>query len=456
MQDIDAHLNGGLPAHDVEQLETYWKVCPLLKSSLFIPHATRLGYFALACAPDAIRETVNANKDFRHQAALFTESFAAWCNLHRSRLYGLKSGHAPKRLIEKLSSSLLEIFKQDRSLVDAYDVYDCLMNYWSETMQDDCYLIASDGWKAELYTPQPASKSKDNKVKKAKKAATPEDVVCDLLPVPIVIDEYFPEMKSCILAAEEVLNDNETKLSELLDEYEGYFDTDNFPDKKLNDTNVKKRIKTLDKVKDAEELDALNQYLKYKEDITATKRLIKELKYKLLTALLVRYADFAEDEIKRLVIEKKWFATLSTLLDSEMQRIVQQLTTKVVALAERYAETLPQIDLALADLEAKVAGHLKKWGLKKINRIMGYLEQLISSGIFLTLKQKYDQGYNISKNELRTLIESCKRSHEQGVDTLPMLSEEQKRQRKHLFSKAADATKDYVEQCLRDENRLDE
>lgn len=366
LQDIDAHLNGGLPAHDVEQLETYWKICPSLKSDLFVPHATRSGYFALACAQDAIRETVNANKDFRHQTALFTESFAAWSNQHRSRLYELKPGHAPKRLIEELSSSLLEIFKQDRSLVDAYDVYDCLMNYWSETMQDDCYLIASDGWKAELYTPQPASKSKDNKVRKAKKAATPEDVVCDLLPVPIVIDEYFPEMKSCILAAEEVLNDNETKLSELLNEHEDYFDTDNFADKKLNDTNVKKRIKTLDKVKDAEELDTLNQYLKYKEDITATKRLIRELKYKLLTALLVRYADFTEDEIKRLVIEKKWFAALSTRLDGEMQRIVQQLTTKVIALAERYAETLPQIDLALADLEAKVAGHLKRMGFAAV------------------------------------------------------------------------------------------
>lgn len=242
---------------------------------------------------------------FPASGGTFTESFVAWCNQHRSRLYELKPGHAPKRLIEELSSSLLEIFKQDRSLVDAYDVYDCLMNYWSETMQDDCYLIASDGWKAELYTPQPMTKSKDNKVKKAKKAATPEDVVCDLLPVPIVIDEYFPEMKSCILAAEEVLNDNETKLSELLDEHEDYFDTDNFADKKLNDTNVKKRIKTLDKVKDAEELDTLNQYLQYKEDITVTKRLIRELKYKLLSALLVRYADFTEDEIKRLVIEKK-------------------------------------------------------------------------------------------------------------------------------------------------------
>ena len=34
------------------------------------------------------------------------------------------------------------------------------MNYWSETMQDDCYLIAANGWKAELYTPQPAAKKR--------------------------------------------------------------------------------------------------------------------------------------------------------------------------------------------------------------------------------------------------------------------------------------------------------
>ena len=90
------------------------------------------------------------------------------------------------------------------------------------------------------------------------------------------------------------------------------------------------------------------------------------MKYKLLSALLVRYADFTEDEIKRLVIEKKWFAVLSTRLDGEMERIVQELTTKAIALAERYAETLPQIDLALADLEAKVAGHLKQMGFAAV------------------------------------------------------------------------------------------
>lgn len=77
---------------------------------------------------------------------------------------------------------------------------------------------------------------------------------------------------------------------------------------------------------------------------------------------MVKYADLTEDDIKRLVIEKKWFAALSARLDSEMQRIGQQLTSKVSALAERYAQTLPEIDAAIADLEAKVAAHLKQMG----------------------------------------------------------------------------------------------
>ena len=75
----------------------------------------------------------------------------------------LVSGFAPKKLIEQLSNSLLEIFRVDKSLVDAYDVYDCLMNYWSETMQDDCYMISSGGWTVQLYTPQPASQEERRK-----------------------------------------------------------------------------------------------------------------------------------------------------------------------------------------------------------------------------------------------------------------------------------------------------
>lgn len=362
LQDIDAHLHGGLPAHDIEQLSDYWLVCPSLREDLFRPHVSRTGYFTLKCESSAVHDTIMANTDFRNQTEIFYRSYTEWCDRHRANLYALTTGFAPKHLIEELSDSLLTIFKRDESLVDAYDVYDCLMNYWSETMQDDCYLIAANGWKAELYTPQPAAKKRDAKPKE-KKASAPEDVVCDLLPVSIVIDEYFAKEKHLITASEELLSDKENQLNEMLEEHsEGILDEDNFADGKLSDSNVKKRIKTLDKKSDADEIAILTQYLTLKEDISLTKKTLKTLKYDLLTALSVKYDGLTEDDIKRLVIEKKWFATLSARLNSEMHRIGQQLTSKVSALAERYAQTLPEIDAAIADLEAKVAAHLKQMG----------------------------------------------------------------------------------------------
>ena len=361
LQDIDAHLYGGLPKHDIDQLATYWDVCPSLRDDLFSEHTTREGYYSLNCEQDAIRDTVSANADFRKQGDVFKKSFEAWCNKHRDELNSLVQGFAPKTLIEQLGNSLLDIFGIDKSLVDAYDVYDCLMNYWGEAMQDDCYMISSGGWTVQLYTLQPASKKNDNK--KEKKAATPEDIVCDLLPVPIVVDEYFADKRNLIVAAEELLSQNEAQLAELIEEQaENYLDEDNFPDSKMTDANIKKRIKALDKKADAEELAVLQKYLKLKEDISFVKRTIKNLKYDLLTALLVKYAALSEEDIKRLVIEKKWFASLGSRLDGEMQRISQQLTSKVSALAERYAQTLPEIDAEIADLEAKVAAHLKQMG----------------------------------------------------------------------------------------------
>lgn len=364
LQDIDAHLYGGLPKHDIEQLAMYWDVCPTLCDELFSTHSTRNGYYQLKCGKDEIRETIADNIDFCKQSEYLKNSFKTWSEKHYNQLYNLTLGFAPKNLIEQLGNSLLEVFSIDKSLVDAYNVYDCLMNYWGETMQDDCYMISAGDWSVQLYTPQPASKKKDdNKKKKEKKAATPEDVMCDLLPVTIVINEYFAEKRDLITAAEELLAQKESSLTELIEEQtDNYLDEDNFIDSKLSDTNVKKRIKALDRKVDAEEITVLQKYLDLRGDISLNKKLIKERKYDLLTALIVKYANLSADEIKKLVIEKKWFASLDKRLTDEMQRISQQLTSKVSELAERYSQTLPEIDAEIADLEAKVASHLKQMG----------------------------------------------------------------------------------------------
>ncbi|MGH8559386.1 MAG: hypothetical protein ACRESZ_18445 [Methylococcales bacterium] len=76
--------------------------------------------------------------------------FAEWRRTSAETLGQLTAGCHPKEIIAALSENL---FVHDAAtlLIDSYDVYQHLMDYWAETMQDDCYLIAADGWKAETY-----------------------------------------------------------------------------------------------------------------------------------------------------------------------------------------------------------------------------------------------------------------------------------------------------------------
>ena len=367
VQDIEAHLRGGLPTHDIELLQHYWEACPGLKEALFAPDTQREGYMKLQCPKEQIRETIQQHPDFKAQDERYKAHFGEWKTEVAEMLYGINADTKPKNLIQELGDLLLAKFASDTFLVEAYDVYEQLLTYWNDTMQDDAYLIAADGWKAELYTPQPAAKKdKEGNLKKVKekKAATPEDVVCDLLPVSVVIDACFGEMKALILAAEEKIAEGETALNELLEEEaENYFDSSNFANDAINDGNVKKRIRDLKGKPDAKaEIKVLEKYLTIKEDIADGKRVQKALKYELLEMLVKKYNSLTEAETKQLVVENKWMATLAALLDSEMQQISQNLTTRVSELAERYAQTLSAIDADIVELEEKVKNHLHKMG----------------------------------------------------------------------------------------------
>lgn len=369
LQDIEAHLKGGLPQHDIDQLQHYWDACPALKEALFVPIAERTGYYRLKCTKEQIRETIQQHPDFMAQDERYKAHFNQWKDQVSPMLYGLNAESKPKKLIQELGDLLLKTFASDTFLVDAYDVYEQLLTYWNETMQDDAYLIVSDGWEANLYTPQPAAKKDKNgnlKPVKVRKATTPDEVVCDLLPVSVVIDEYFADMKALILAAEEKIAEGEISLNELLEEEaENYLDSSNFANDTINDGNVKKRIKELKgKASAKEEIKVLERYLELKEDIADGKRVLKALKYELLEMLIKKYDQLTETETKQLVVEKKWFATLADRLDNEMQQISQNLTTRASELVERYEQILSAIDADIVDLEEKVKKHLALMGFE--------------------------------------------------------------------------------------------
>lgn len=81
-------------------------------------------------------------------------------------MMAINQGVHPKELIADWSESLLAKTMEHSGLVDAYDTYDVLLNYWADTMQDDCYMISNDGW---TYPEVKAIKVKEVKEKKNKK-----------------------------------------------------------------------------------------------------------------------------------------------------------------------------------------------------------------------------------------------------------------------------------------------
>ena len=350
LQDIAGHLQGGIPIADVDALQPYWDLCPKLRHALFKDN--RSGYVDLAVEKAAIKSAIYEHPEFTAFIAGMNAHFAAWRETSVVTLKALQADCHPKEIIAALAEGLLAHYA-GRPLIDPYDVYQHLMDYWAETMQDDCYLIAADGWKAETTR----IIAKDAKGKEKDKGWT-----CDLIPKALIVARYFAEEQAAIdqLAAD--LDGVTARLAELEEEHggeEGAFAEFD----KVNRAAVAARLKEIKGDPDAvDEAGVLNGWLALSTDEADLKKRLKGAETALDVQAYARYPKLTEDEIKTLVVGDKWLATLDDAIHGEMERVSRQLTSRVKELAERYEAPLPEMAGRVAESEAKVDKHLAAMG----------------------------------------------------------------------------------------------
>ena len=351
-QDIEGHLKGGIPQADVEALQRYWDICPKLRQSLF--KANRPGYLDLAVEKSAIKSTIYEHPEFAAFIGKMNAHFATWKHQTAKSLRALKSGFHPKELIAKLSEDLLAHYV-GQPLIDKYDVYQHLMDYWAETMQDDCYLIAADGWKAETTR----IIEKDKKGKERDKGWT-----CDLVPRSLIVARYFAKEQEAIDQLTAELESITARLAELEEEQGGEEGAFSELDK-VNKASVAQRLKEL-KIESgeliAEEMKVLDEWMEFNNRESELKKKLKDAEAALDDKVYAKYPTLTEAEIKTLVVDDKWLAALDRDIHGEMDRVSQQLTQRVKELAERYETPMPQMVNRVTDLEAKVNRHLNKMG----------------------------------------------------------------------------------------------
>jgi type I restriction enzyme M protein len=342
LQDIEGHLKGGIPNRDIDSLAPYWKVCPTLKDKLFCP-GDRMGYSLVKVETAQIKSIIFSHPEFVTFTKQVHTLFGKWRTQNIDLLKAIKPGDHPKALVEAISEDLLSVFSA-MPLIDRYDVYQHLMTYWADTMQDDVYMIVSEGWTA-------VDNGKPN---------------TDLIPPALIIARYFSGEKSAIEKLQFAVDALGGQKEELEEEHGGEDGllADARNDKgKLTKASVKARLPEIKSNPDAaDECKVLNEYLALIEKESAAGKKVKDTQKDLDAKAVNQYAHLTEKEIKTLVVEDKWFAILATDVQSELDRVSQALTGRVKQLAERYATPLPALTDEIETISSKVGGHLKKMG----------------------------------------------------------------------------------------------
>lgn len=354
-QDIEGHLRGGIPQADVDALQAYWATCPQLRAALFAP--LRPGYLALAVAKAAIQTSIHQHPEFVAYTQRMAAHFDAWRSRTSQRLKKLKPGFKPKALIVELAEDMLAHY-QGQPLLNAYDVYQRLMDLWASTWQDDAYLLAADGWKAATYRVIETKKGKDGKPGKQ----VDKGWACDLVPKATLVARYYAKEQALMDEMSAQLDSMAARLAELEEEHGG--DEGAFAElDKVNKAQVNARLKETQRDADAQdEAAVLRQWLQLSEQEAQLKKTLKELDAHVDQQAHDHYPRLSEAEIQTLVLDDKWLGALGAAVHGELERITQRLTQRLKELADRYESPSSALSKQADELQARVDEHLARMG----------------------------------------------------------------------------------------------
>ncbi|SFP62991.1 type I restriction enzyme M protein [Geodermatophilus dictyosporus] len=367
LQDLSAHLRGGIPDRDLDALQNYWDAFPQLRSQIFSPN--RPGYSDLAIDVGAVQQAIFDAPGFhklRDEAAGIIED---WFAAHRDALAGITADTKPSDLITTLGDNLLARFKP-MPLLDEYDVYEQLMSYWHDTMHDDVYLIMSDGWR-DAAMPRTAIEDKERKL-----SETPDLVVgagrsaakykMDLIPPNLVVARYFADEQAKLDELTVAAAEASRAVEEYVEEHaveEGLL-ADAMDDDKISKALVAARLKAVTAGGDSDEIVALRRATTLYNAEADAKKAARDAEAELNLATINKYGDLTEPDVKQLVLDDKWRAVVSHRVVGEVEALTLDLVARIKQLGDRYAATVSALDAELNGLELKVARHLSAMGVE--------------------------------------------------------------------------------------------
>lgn len=342
IQDINAHMKGGIPKADIDKMSQYWEILGELKTKLVSEF--KKGYYKIKVPKNEINEVVFNDHKFEDYSKKVGDAFSSWQNKVHSKLVNIDPKSRVSDLIIELSEIIIDEFK-DLKLLDKYDVYQVLLGYWQDVMADDVYLVSQEGYKVAkeidtIYVTKKVTRDGQTTEEKTDKVKNWDG---KLLSRDLIVQNYFPKEKDAISQAELILQTTSSKIDEMVENAEEgtiFFDLIG-EDGKIKEADLKKAIKENKNDPEVKTLLEYNSLLSTEKD---QKKIIKELNNALENMAKNKYELLSIEEIKELLVNKKWYYSIYDGVSKLFENVSREIANRVNTLADRYENTLGDIE----------------------------------------------------------------------------------------------------------------
>lgn len=256
-----------------------------IKQEIFTCVDEKHKIYNLAMTPSEIESVIAEDEKIQNAKTAECETlFMAWKDSVKERLLNIDTDTIPKELIRSIGAEILSRF-DGAQLLDNYDVYDFLLNYWNEKLQDDVYVIKASGYEAgrEIEYVYAQKKAKDEngeeiKVDDKNKMKSFEGA---LIPREIIEHEFFETELTALNELCEKSAMLESELDEMREEESGdeglLVNALNEKGDSIPKANLNKQIKELESKKTSPVIGDIAMLIELfdKGEITKMEKLIK-------------------------------------------------------------------------------------------------------------------------------------------------------------------------------------
>ena len=356
--DIYATMFGGIPTHEVDALERYWKAFPGLRDELF--EQVNPASMRLRC--DDVKATVresDAVNVWRDEFASRFSDFEPWLYDELVDELSLVTRDSEEALLTA------ELFKRldGVPLVDRYDAYQLLDDEWQQ-IAIDLEVLQTEGFEA-VRRVDPLMVMKKQR---GKDVEVQDGWVGHVLPFELVQRELLTDEAAKVTTMESRLPAIASEMAEILeglseDEKSDAGEAINEAGDAFVASRLKSTVKSLRAEMGVEACseDSLPSRLACVAELVdeekAVKRQLKDAKAT-LDAKTKTTIENLDDNQARLLLSAKWIEQLVQRIASMPDGIIGTFVDDLNSLAEKYATTYADIDAQIQKAESELVGML--------------------------------------------------------------------------------------------------